>query len=153
MHAEAKTHPKGEGAFGVSGCMAPTGATGNTAVGSNALSSNTEGSANTAIGQGALANATGNGNIALGQGAGSDITTTSNNIDIGNAGVDTDTNVIRIGTASQIHRHPHHRLYRWNQRTRSGNDRQSLRLNRPGHWPTWDSAGTDTSRTTKRWPA
>jgi hypothetical protein len=53
---------------------------------------------NTAIGFNALSNNTGgNDNIALGRDSGSALTTTSNNIDIGNAGVIGDAGVIRIG--------------------------------------------------------
>ena len=55
--------------------------------------------ANTAMGDGALENnTTGGGNIAVGAAAGGAITTGSNNIDIGNVGVATDANTIRIGT-------------------------------------------------------
>jgi hypothetical protein len=83
----------------------------NTAVGSFALQSNTEAFANTAVGFKTLYHSIGAGNIALGvishptfgasfTPAGFDITTGSNNIDIGNAGVDGESGVIRIGTAS-----------------------------------------------------
>ena len=90
----------------------------NTATGFDALSSNTTGNGNTAIGVNALLNnlfdhadnntaigvaalsrnAGGSNNIALGYGAGS-LIESNNNIDIGNNGVNTDNNVIRIGTS------------------------------------------------------
>jgi hypothetical protein len=71
----------------------------NTANGSSALDSNTEGSDNTASGFAALgSNTTGNNNIALGVNAGSILTAGDNNIYIGNAGVDAESNTIRIGT-------------------------------------------------------
>lgn len=90
----------GQGAFGSSGCTAPTGTVDNTAVGTNALANNTEGSANTATGNQALNSITsGSNNIALGNGAGSALTNENDNIDIGHAGVATDAGVIRIGDA------------------------------------------------------
>ena len=71
----------------------------NTANGVNALYSNTNGGNNTAIGVAALYNNTsGNYNIALGYEAGENITTGSSNFDIGNQGLATDTNIIRIGS-------------------------------------------------------
>ena len=86
----------------------------NTATGAFALHENTTGSLNTATGDGALfSNATGNnntangvdalirnfgsGNIALGYNAGQHLTSGDNNIDIGNGGVDSEANTIRIG--------------------------------------------------------
>jgi hypothetical protein len=87
----------------------------NTAVGYEALVTNTTGDANIAIGSSALEfNSTGGGttgvgasalyhnasgilNIALGFHAG-DLTTGSNNIDIGNIGVEGESSTIRIGT-------------------------------------------------------
>jgi len=74
----------------------------NTANGYQASQANTSGSDNTAIGLDALLNnTTGNYNIALGDHAGFNIgfntTSGSSNIDIGNMGVATDTNIIRIG--------------------------------------------------------
>jgi hypothetical protein len=90
----------GQGAFGSSGCTAPTGTLDNTAVGFNALANNTEGSSNTAAGNQALNSiTTGNNNIALGTAAGSALTNENDNIDIGHAGVATDAGVIRIGDA------------------------------------------------------
>lgn len=52
---------------------------------------------NTANGTGALVNSTGDLNIALGFGAGVNLATGNNNIDIGNIGVTTEANIIRIG--------------------------------------------------------
>jgi len=90
---------------------------GNSAFGALALGNNQSGSFNTAIGNyalwfnhgsynagdGAFAlyNVTGTSsyNIGLGYQAGYNISTGSSNIDIGNLGVATDTNVIRIGTS------------------------------------------------------
>jgi len=87
----------------------------NTAVGTGALAVNTAGNDNTAIGEQALYynngsyntaigvvalkyNTNGNNNIALGYQAGYNISTGSSNIDIGNLGLATDTNIIRIGS-------------------------------------------------------
>ena len=71
----------------------------NVAVGDGALFANTSGSNNTAIGYSALVNHTGGyANVALGYNAGSKIFVGNNNIDIGNTGLATDDNVIRIGT-------------------------------------------------------
>jgi hypothetical protein len=72
----------------------------NTATGVQALQMNTTGESNTATGVLALVNnITGNRNIALGATAGANVTTGNDNIHIGNVGVDTDTGLIRIGTA------------------------------------------------------
>jgi hypothetical protein len=69
----------------------------NAAHGYEALSQNQTGNYNTAEGAGALSfNVTGSNNIALGAGAGGSITD-ENNIDIGNDGVNGDSNTIRIG--------------------------------------------------------
>jgi len=70
----------------------------NVATGFSSLVSNT-GSGNTATGDSALnSNTTGNNNIAVGFTASYNLTTGNNNIEIGNVGVATDTNTIRIGT-------------------------------------------------------
>jgi len=70
----------------------------NTAIGFGALQSNTIGSNNTANGETALHNnTTGDANIALGYQAGYNLTTGSNNIDIGNTGLASDSRRIRIG--------------------------------------------------------
>jgi hypothetical protein len=70
----------------------------NTAYGFAALNNST-GSNNTAVGTDALQrNQTGSNNIALGYNAGSHIVNSGFNIDIGNQGVGTDANIIRIGT-------------------------------------------------------
>ena len=72
----------------------------NTADGFEALFHNTLGAKNTAIGQHALfANQTGVSNIALGANAGGNLIIGSNNIDIGSAGVNSESNTIRIGMA------------------------------------------------------
>ena len=95
---------------------------GNTAVGDEALRANTTGDANIAIGSQALiGNSTGGGNaavgyfalyhnasgirnIALGISAGH-LTTGSDNIDIGNIGVEGESSTIRIGTQAQASGH------------------------------------------------
>ena len=70
---------------------------GNTATGSGALYCNGTGGGNTAVGRSALfENPSGIVNIALGFHAG-DLTTGSNNIVIGNRGVEGESNTIRIG--------------------------------------------------------
>jgi endosialidase-like protein len=74
----------------------------NMAIGFNALQDNTEGSQNSAIGVGALLRSTGNGNIGVGAGAGTLLTAGNNNIYVGNLGVATEDNTIRIGHP-QIH--------------------------------------------------
>lgn len=89
---------------------------GNAAIGANALQSNTSGGSNTAIGWGALQNNTGgfsnvaighdalfnntigHDNIAIGLNAGHALTG-DNNIAIGNSGVASESNTIRIGTS------------------------------------------------------
>ena len=69
----------------------------NTGNGYQALFSNKTGSYNTALGEGALRSETGNNNIAVGYEAGYYLTTGSNNIEIGNKGLATDNNMIKIG--------------------------------------------------------
>jgi hypothetical protein len=73
----------------------------NTANGVQALALNTTGADNTAIGSQALYNLkTGSGNIALGFQAGYNLPAAgANNIDIGNQGNSSDTNIIRIGSS------------------------------------------------------
>ncbi len=74
----------------------------NTALGTAALAGNTTGNNNTAVGFFALNSAAiGSGNIAIGYGAGTTVATGSYNIEIGNQGTSTDSNVIRIGTSGQ----------------------------------------------------
>jgi len=73
----------------------------NTATGSNALQENTTGSGNTANGASALFSNTGSNNTAVGIAAGSSLTTGDNNIDIGNFGVDGESDTIRIGSEFQ----------------------------------------------------
>jgi hypothetical protein len=69
----------------------------NTATGTAALIVNSTGSGNTATGQNALVNSHGSDNIALGESAGSNLTTGDNNIYIGNLGLTSESNTIRIG--------------------------------------------------------
>ena len=73
----------------------------NTASGVGAMQSNTNGSQNVASGYQALfSNTRGSNNIALGYQAGfNNSATASFNIDIGNTGSSTDTNIVRIGTS------------------------------------------------------
>ncbi len=70
----------------------------NTATGFAALNSNTTGALNTANGTGSLVNNNGDLNVALGFGAGVNLTAGDNNIYVGNVGVATEDNIIRIGT-------------------------------------------------------
>ena len=75
----------------------------NSALGDRALEHNTTGSCNTALGEMTLFNLTSGGNnVAIGCNAGSSITTGSNNIYIANAGVDDESNTIRIGDPAII---------------------------------------------------
>ena len=69
----------------------------NTATGAYALFSG-GGDSNTANGTAALYNTSGDNNIAVGNFAGYNLSTGSNNIDIGNQGIDAESNTIRIGT-------------------------------------------------------
>jgi trimeric autotransporter adhesin len=62
---------------------------------------NTTGSNNTANGLNALFSNTGSNNTAVGVGAGGSLTTGDNNIDIGNSGVDGESDTIRIGSEFQ----------------------------------------------------
>ena len=75
----------------------------NTAVGSAALSNNTMGGNNTALGYFALSGVTlGGGNIAIGSAAAQNVAGSGSfNIEIGNQGVPTDSNVTRIGTPGE----------------------------------------------------
>jgi hypothetical protein len=77
-------------------------ASSNTALGTAALANNTTGNNNTALGFFALnASTIGGGNIGIGYGAAKAVTSGSYNIEIGNQGTSTDSNVIRIGTSGQ----------------------------------------------------
>ncbi|MBV9304285.1 MAG: tail fiber domain-containing protein [Acidobacteriaceae bacterium] len=75
----------------------------NTAVGLAALANSTTAGGNTALGYFALSNVTiGGQNIAIGTGAGQNVGGSgSYNIEIGNPGTATDSNVIRIGASGQ----------------------------------------------------
>jgi len=84
-------------ASGFNALFSSTNGNANTAFGSQALLVNTTGDGNTAIGIGTLLNNNGNNNIALGANAGANLTTGSNNIDIFNRGVASESNTIRIG--------------------------------------------------------
>jgi hypothetical protein len=70
----------------------------NTANGAEALQDNSTGGYNTADGAFSLYKATGSTNTALGYYAGYNLAAGSFNIDIGNLGLATDTNIIRIGS-------------------------------------------------------
>ena len=83
-------------ASGFNALFSSTNGNANTAFGSQALLVNTTGDGNTAIGIGTLLNNNGN-TIALGANAGANLTTGSNNIDIFNRGVASESNTIRIG--------------------------------------------------------
>jgi len=99
--------------FGPGALGSNTTGSSNTAVGQGALSSNTAGEANTAIGADALAGlgrsgpspsptpTPGNSNIAVGNFAGSNLITGSNNVYIGNQGMEEESDTIRIGTPFQ----------------------------------------------------
>jgi hypothetical protein len=73
----------------------------NTAIGAGALANNSNATGgNTAIGYAALLSSTGSNNIAIGIGAGDNQGAGSHNIYIGNAGVNGESNTIRIGDVS-----------------------------------------------------
>jgi hypothetical protein len=84
-------------ATGALALSANTTGSNNTAFGQATLFSNTTGRQNTAVGFFALLNSTGSNNIALGPNAGINLTTGSHNIDIGNRGVEGESNTLRIG--------------------------------------------------------
>jgi endosialidase-like protein len=93
----SNTDGGGNSAFGSLALQSSNGAE-NTAIGYAAMSDITSGSENTGLGVNALGvNVTGSANIAIGYNAGQSILG-SNNIDIGNNGLNTDNGVIRIGT-------------------------------------------------------
>jgi hypothetical protein len=91
------TTANGGTAIGDNALVSNTTGDNNTAIGFNALQSNTDGTRNTAIGVGALLRSTGTDNIGVGAGAGTFLTTGDKNIYIGNGGVATEDNTIRIG--------------------------------------------------------
>jgi hypothetical protein len=86
-----------DSAFGFKALAFTTSGRGNTAVGASALKNNLTGSANTAVGDNALASTIGTGNIGLGFAAGTFVINGQHNIDIGNAGGESDSGTIRIG--------------------------------------------------------
>jgi hypothetical protein len=77
-----------------------TSGAGNTAIGWAALADNVGGNGNTAIGYQSLLKSTGDTNIGIGVFAGGNQQTGSHDIYIGNAGVNGESNTIRIGDAS-----------------------------------------------------
>jgi len=89
----------GNTAFG-SGALEGNTGNSNTAIGVRALERNTTGDVNTAIGAYALQRNEGgdSNNVALGYFAGGNVVNGINDIFIGNIGLDTDQNTIRIGT-------------------------------------------------------
>ena len=73
----------------------------NSASGQQALYGNTSGSSNTAVGLEALyGNTTGNFNTAIGHGAGFNLTSGDNNLYVGNEGVATESNTMRLGSGT-----------------------------------------------------
>jgi hypothetical protein len=96
----ANTTGSQNSAYGAFALVNNTTASYNTAVGAEALFS-TNGSQNTAVGAFALNHATGSSNVAIGYEAGISIASTSNNIDIANAGASADSGTVRFGTAGQ----------------------------------------------------
>ena len=84
-------------AVGTAALLLNTAGTGNSALGTAALVNNDNGSNNTAVGDMALQNSTSDFNTALGAGAGAVQGILSNNIYIGDAGLDGDNNIIAIG--------------------------------------------------------
>ena len=85
-------------AVGYAALLSASTANNNSAFGSQAMNGST-GANNTALGTQAMLGATGNGNIAMGYQAGINLGNGGNNIEIGNQGVSTDANLIRIGTS------------------------------------------------------
>ena len=86
-------------ASGASALPANTTGTDNVALGDDALLADVTGSSNVAVGSGALAKVRGRRNIALGPDAGANVAgVRSDNIEIGNRGLGTDTATTRIGT-------------------------------------------------------
>jgi hypothetical protein len=88
----------GNSAFGQGALALNTTGGSNSAFGISALISNTTGAFNSAFGISALGSLTsGDSNTAIGTGAGFNLTTGSNNIYLGNAGLASESNTIRIG--------------------------------------------------------
>jgi len=94
---ESNTIGNGNSALGDEALFVNNSGSSNTAIGYGSMVTNTSGSNNTAVGNGALEkDVTGSQNIAIGVDAGFNITA-SNNIDIGNPGISTDSGTIRVG--------------------------------------------------------
>jgi hypothetical protein len=74
----------------------------NTALGFRALASSSS-SDNTAIGSSALSNTTGGGNVALGKDSGINLTSGDFNMYLGNPGVVSESNTIRLGAGGGVH--------------------------------------------------
>ena len=91
----------GNTANGGGALISSTTASYSVAVGYEALFLNITGIDNTAIGSNALLNATGSSNIGIGFGAGSNLMTGTNNLYVGNKGVASESNAIRIGTKAR----------------------------------------------------
>jgi hypothetical protein len=87
-------------AIGIQALLFNTMGGNNTAIGDGALPDNRTGNSNTAIGAGALDLSAGSNNIGIGAFAGGLQQTGSHDIYIGNAGVNGESNTIRIGDAS-----------------------------------------------------
>jgi hypothetical protein len=100
----ANTNGFDNSAFGVDALLTNTTGANNSAFGVDALSSNTTGANNSAFGSSALDGLTsGNFNIAIGPSAGTNLGgSESNNIYIGNGGVASESNTIRIGNTDSL---------------------------------------------------
>ena len=85
-------------ASGAAALLGNVGGSENTAVGTTALLGNVIGNQNTAIGRFTLQGVDGNRNIAVGYGAGQNLTSGDNNMYLGNEGIATESNTIRIGS-------------------------------------------------------
>jgi hypothetical protein len=97
----ANTSGGGNTAIGSEALLSNTSGIGNTAIGLTALTDNSAGNDNTAIGYLALEHvSTGSNNIGIGFFAGGNQQTGNHDIYIGNAGVNGESNTIRIGDAS-----------------------------------------------------
>ncbi len=100
----ASTTTGGNAAFGNFALLANTIGGGNSAFGFSALTANLSGNNNVAVGPAALAGlTTGSGNIAIGTGAGGNLNASeSNDIYIGDSGIQGESGTIRIGYIKNI---------------------------------------------------